>query len=1061
VGTPTTDELKKLENASEVDAPTGDFELPAETFVAGPYYMAAEEVVDGLETDIPAHAAGDKADGKGIDFSVDRRDFMRLFTIATAATAAACVRRPVEKAIPYVTQPVDHVPGVPTIYATTCQACTAGCGVLVKTREGRPVKLEGNPEHPINQGALCGMGQAEIQGLYHPERLKAPQQRHGRRLDAMQWDDIYALLGEKVKGTSKIGIFTGGATGHRHEFFQDVLERLGAPRTALYTWESNSLYSATAKAHEIAFGKAVLPRLDIKHAELVVGVGSDFLEAGFSPVSATKNFTAFHTYRNGKTGRFVQFETTLSLTGASADKRWVIPAGSELVVTLLLVQSLFTHPKAKGSDTTRKLGASILQRRAQDIAAAYDQVQIPKSEFDALADEMLTQNAVLLVGGSSSFSENATQHQLVGILGNLLLGAYERFLFIDRGWLNPPVVNGDLQRFLTEAPQLDVLFVIDSNPVFTAPPSWGLSALMEKIPTVISIQPFPNEMDSVAHFVLPGHHPMEAWGDEEPVEGFWSIRQPVIRPTTDSRQAEDILLWVLAHSGKNLPYSDYHAYLYKRWENVQKATNNGTVVYDMFFKAVLRRGFIGKLPYQSLSTEVRDFSSLFEKIRPIPTGLQLVAPLDVRFRDGRSAHLPVLQETGDAITTITWDTWVAMHPTTMLKLGLKRNQVVELTSDAGKLKGAVYPLPGIHPDVIVCPRGNGHEDDRSTISHQAGFNPLHLFPKAVDALSQEPVTACISIHITATNEWYRLAALQKHHDIANRKDIVKKIDLDHLKSAKKKNLDHVPDMFPKLEETEHRWGMAIDLDKCTGCGACVAACSIENNVPQVGREQVILGREMTWIRIDRYFYGDINSPDVSFQPVNCQHCNHAPCEAVCPVFATTHDPEGLNAMTYNRCVGTRYCANACPYKVRRFNWWTHKWGEMGKRAVDRNPRAMNPDVTVRTRGVMEKCSLCVGRLRDAKHHAKAAGQRVQDGAVQTACQQTCPANAITFGNLHDAQSKATQARQDPRAYLMLGGDPEQGHYGLKTLPNVSYLSEVIRYGSHEEGHEEHHTDLKQ
>jgi molybdopterin-containing oxidoreductase family iron-sulfur binding subunit len=265
-------------------------------------------------------------------------------------------------------------------------------------------------------------------------------------------------------------------------------------------------------------------------------------------------------------------------------------------------------------------------------------------------------------------------------------------------------------------------------------------------------------------------------------------------------------------------------------------------------------------------------------------------------------------------------------------------------------------------------------------------------------------------------------------------------------ASSKVDLDKVPDLVPALEVAAHKWGMSIDLDKCNGCGACMTACAIENNVPQVGREQILLGREMHWIRLDRYFYGEIDNPQVTFQPVMCQHCNHAPCEAVCPVFATTHDSHGFNSMTYNRCVGTRYCANACPYKVRRFNWWTHKWGEMGARPVDRNPRALNPDVTVHTRGVMEKCSFCVGRLREATIAVKREGRELIDGEAMVACQQTCPSKAIEFGNLLDPKSVITEKRSDSRAYLMLGGDPEVGHYGIKTLPSVNYLAKV----THEE-----------
>jgi molybdopterin-containing oxidoreductase family iron-sulfur binding subunit len=390
----------------------------------------------------------------------------------------------------------------------------------------------------------------------------------------------------------------------------------------------------------------------------------------------------------------------------------------------------------------------------------------------------------------------------------------------------------------------------------------------------------------------------------------------------------------------------------------------------------------------------------------------------------------------------------------MTRLGLKRNQVVEIKTAAGEISVVLYPMPGVHPQLVVVPRGNGSVDKRNTIARGVGVNPLAVYESEFETLSGLPLTAGTEISLSGTASMYRLATLQKHNDIASRSEIIKDYSLAEMQTREhmKKDLDTAPDLFPALEVAEHRWGMSIDLNKCNGCGACIVACAVENNVPQVGREQILLGREMHWIRLDRYFAADIDHPRVTFQPLLCQHCNHAPCEPVCPVFATTHDPEGINAMTYNRCVGTRYCANACPYKVRRFNWWTHAWGKMGERPQDRNPRALNPDVTVRTRGVMEKCNFCVGRLREAKHTAKIAGRKLHDGDVQVACQQTCPSEAIVFGNLNDKFSRVTNQRSSGRAYLLLGGDPEHGHYGLKTLPNVNYLAKVNHHASEEATH---------
>lgn len=1046
-----TDELLRLERKPEVFLPAdGAMEAPAAEFVPGPYYMSADERIPEVadENSRPDHgmaAVGGVTPSEGTTASqtvVDRRDILRFFSAGALMSATACVRRPAEKIVPHVRQPRDHIPGVPVVYATTCGECAAGCGVLVKTREGRPVKLEGSPEHPISQGGLCGMGQAAVQGLYHPERLKGPHVRHGRRHDPMNWDDVFQQLASALKDKKKIGIFTGGSTGHRHQFFREVLERLGSDASRLYTYEANGLFASVARAHEIAFGQSDLPRCDLKKAQVIVGIGSDFHDVGTSVVYHTKGFAQSQPFRGGSRGTFVQFESHLSLTGSRADIRHVIAPGSETHTALILLRSLYEHRASRGSAAARTQVRRFLESYDKVIAGAYQESGVSRELMDKTAEELLNAPSLVVAGGSASADENSTLLQLVTIMANVLTGAYGSTLMMENGWQPSPVKVGDLGRFLQEAPELDALFVIDSNPVFTVPESWGIRSLLEKIPLLVSVQPFPNEVDQIADISLPAHHYLESWGDEQPVAGFWSARQPAVRPTTDSRQAEDSFLWLLAYMDLSLPYKDYRSWLMDKWRRIYHLVGTRSD-FETFFKAVLRRGFVGK-PGSRTVGELRDLRSYFRELRPVPRGLILTAPLDSRFQDGRSAHLPVLQEMGDRLTTIAWDSWLALSPETMRKMGLRQNQLVKVRGGEQSFDVAVFPLPGLHAASAVIPRGNGHLNQMSTISYQNGVNPLVAFAKKEDPLSGQPVTASLSVELMATGDWYRLAAMQKQNDIANRSDIVKKVSLTQARKNQHKqvDLDTVPDLYPALEKKEYRWGMSIDLSKCNGCGACMVACSLENNVPQVGREQILLGREMHWIRLDRYFYGPVDQPVVTFQPVMCQHCMHAPCEAVCPVFATTHDPEGLNAMTYNRCVGTRYCANACPYKVRRFNWWTHKWGVIGSKATDRNPRALNPDVTVRTRGVMEKCSFCVGRLRDAKHEAKKEKRTVRDGEVKTACQQTCPADAISFGNLNDPDSQVSRERRDSRAYLMLGGDPEHGHYGLKTLPGVSYLAQV-------------------
>lgn len=1014
-------------------------------------YISAEEIIPDLEEAQPSLEGAKGGDTK---LSVHRRDFMRLFSLSAVAGAASCVRRPVEKAIPYVNQPIDEAPGIAVHYASTCGGCSSGCGIMVKTREGRPVKIEGNLEHPVNQGGLCAFGQAELQGLYHPERLSEPQVRQGQQWQKETWENAFAKIASQVQTARKVGIFTRGATGNRHSFFEDVLTRLGQTRDQLYVWESNSLYASTAEAHRLAFGHADLPRVEFSKAQYVVSVGSDFQVSGLSPMSHSKGFSEGRGVRpNKQRNKFVAFESHLTITGATADVRHVIAAGSETLVTLLLVRALFENSLSKGSANERAEIAKILKDKEDQLNATYTSTGLGRNVFEQIANDLLNQPSIVMVGSGASFDENATLLQLAGIMANVLTGAYGTLIHFNEGWARSPVRNGDLERFIADAGQLDVLFIIDSDPVFTVPNSWKIGEAIAKVPTVVSMQYFPVETDRFAHVILPVNHSLESWGDESSNAGFWSMRQAVVRPIKGTCQSEDALLFILASASKHLPYQDYRAYLKEKWKAVYQVLAP-SVTYETFFKAVIRRGFIGKMETRTY-TPMQSLTEPFKKLKPTPSGLVLSTTIDHRMLDGLGAHLPILQEIGDSLTTIAWDTWLAMNPKTMQKMGLQRNSVVQVTTPEGSLELAVYPLPGLHPQTLVIPRGNGHEDERSTISYKNGVNPLKIFAKATDPLSGQPVTSGIVVELKATDKTYRLAAMQKALGLEGRTDIVKTMTVKEAQQKRKlkKSLDDVPDLFPKLEEAQHRWGLSIDLDKCNGCGACMVACAVENNVPQTGREQILMHREMHWIRLDRYFRGDLDNPKVTFQPVMCQHCNHAPCEGVCPVFATTHDPEGLNAMTYNRCVGTRYCANACPYKVRRFNWWTHKWGEMGERPQDRNPRPTNPDVTVRTRGVMEKCSLCVQRARDAKHLAKEHNRALQDGEFVTACAQTCSMNAIVSGNLNDAASHVSRLRRDGRAYLMLGGEPEHGHFGLKTLPNVNYLAEIsLEEKTVKEGH---------
>jgi molybdopterin-containing oxidoreductase family iron-sulfur binding subunit len=1031
----------------------GPLESPAKDIQKGHLYRSAEEVVAEVGEAFTEPLNKGEAPSS---WQVKRRDFFKLFSAASAASAASCVRRPLEKAIPYVNQPVDQAVGVSTFYASTCGECSSGCGIVVRTSSGLPVKIEGNAEHPLSQGSTCAAGQASLQGLFHPDRLTQPLALRGKNRDTASWEDAFELLANRIDG-KKVAIFTGGSTGNQRQFYTDFLKKLGGAEDDLYTWESNSLIESIVAAHRLVYGTECMPRPDMRFAKVVVGLGSDFLDVGTSSVFFSKNYSQLRTLKDGQIGKHIQFETMMTRTGAKADERFVSAPGADIVVALLLLRSLVEKGANKGSAAS-KASAQKLVGSLTNLDQAYTLAGADKATFDRIADELLNEPSLVLAG-HTAFDQNATMLQVAAIHINELIGAYGKTLLIDRGWMRSPVRIGDLPRFIKNVNNYDAVLFIETNPVFALPASYGFADILKKIPLVVSMQSNPNQMDAFASFVLPVTHPLESWGDEQPVAGFWSARQPVVQPIKGSWQTEDGLLWVLAHLKKSLPYADYRSYIREKWRTVA-SLNDSKVDFDNFFDSVLRRGFVGKLETRA-APAFKDVSGQFQVDESaFATGLRLMAPLDARLHDGRGANKPILQEIGDTLTTIAWDTWVGMNPNTAKKLNLRRNDVLSVQTSTGTLKVALYPMPGLHPDAVVINRGNGHGDDAGLVERNVGVNPLALLPVLQDAWTGSVVTSGIPVQVSSTGELYRLAAMQKAHDIGNRTDIIKKYSAAEITQiTKKRSLDDVPDLYPRLkadDESPYRWGMSIDLTKCTGCGSCMAACAIENNIPQVGREQILLGREMHWIRLDVYYAGSIDSPQVAIQPMLCQQCTHAPCEAVCPVFATTHDPEGINAMTYNRCIGTRYCANACPYKVRRFNWWTHKWGIMGERPQDRMPRALNPDVTVRTRGVMEKCNFCIQRVRDGKFKAKERGGLVKDGEVMTACAQACPSDAITFGNLKDEGSEVAKLRRDTRAYLALGGNPEINEFGIKTLPNVSYLAMVMHGTPLGTGAEEHH-----
>ena len=902
-------DLKGLENKKVVFSRGDDepHEAPGGGPEKGHLYVNAEEVMPDLVE------STDADESKGPKLNVDRRDFMRLFSAsAIMASSAACVRRPLEKAVPYVNQPIDQVPGVPVYYATTDEG---GCGLLVKTREGRPVFIEGNPQHPLSLGGTDILAASTLQDLYHPDRRKQPLARmSNNKTYEVEWEDIFQQLADYAK-SGKVAFLVPGTTGHQTQFLERFLKQIGQSPDQIYSYESQPSVNALSEAYRIAFGEVGTPRVDIGSAKLIVGIGAEYLDHGPTSVRDTKGWSRSIPYRDGSMGHSVQFESRLTCTGAKASVRYPIGAGDEFGVALLLVQALLKTGAARGSASDQAVIKRFLADNSALIDAVKTSIGSTADKIGALADDLLAKRSVVLVGQVGAADSNATLLQIAGIFANILTGAFGKTMHLDRSWMSKGLVKKGIQQFIADAKKYDMVIAWNVNPVFTMPAASGIKEIFANIPHLVSIQNMPSEMDEYAELILNGHHFLESWGDENPVAGFWSTRQPAVRPITNSRQFEDILLWTLAKMGKELPYADYRSYIKDQWKSVYDlvfSDRKGSVDFETFFSAVLRKGFVNKEQKQNIG-DLKKVSGLTGK--PPAKGLRLVAHLDNRLLDGRGASRPVLQECPDPNTSVSWDTWIAINPYTARALGVRYNDVVKVEGPGGSFEGAIYPLPGLHPDTVAVPRGNGRAKGMSRVCDDVGFDPLVALGSEVDPLCGTAVTGAVSIKLTKTGRRYRLASQQKHNDINNRTDIVKTVSLSEaiknrfkVRGKNAKSLDDVPDLYPALPKAKsgYKWGMTIDIDRCNGCGTCNVACSLENNVPQVGREQVMLGRAMHWVRTDRYFAGSPDNPTVTYQPVSCQQCNHAPCEAVCPVFATTHDAEGINSQTYNRCVGTTY-----------------------------------------------------------------------------------------------------------------------------------------------------------
>jgi molybdopterin-containing oxidoreductase family iron-sulfur binding subunit len=919
--------------------------------------------------------------------------------------------------------------------------------------------VEGNPEHAINRGRLCIRGQASLQGLYNPDRIRGARRREvmnastgQSRLTSVGWEDALALLATRIQSvreagrSGRIAIVTPLVTGALDRLFDTFAKAIGGARRIRYEPFG---YEAIRTGGRIAFAREAVPHYDLTRADVLVSFGADFLETWLSTVEYSGAFAQARREQGARRLRFVHIEPRLSLTASNADE-WISPApGTEILVALAMVQVIVAERRSQAiQEADLKFITDLVASYSPDRVAG--QTGIPTAKLTELArlfsDPKTGPGRSLAIGGGVAASgANATALQVALNLLNYVAGNVgTTVLFGPDSSYGRASTYRELAELVESmrAGDIEILITHDVNPAFASPAALGFSAALERVPFVASFSNTLDETTARAHLVVPTHGPLESWGDEEPRAGVRGLRQPVIAARFDSRHVGDLLLDVGRRLGEEvsgaLPAEGFYEYLRAEWraryDAESPASAAGSTTFDDHWATALERGGVWN-PVESqpvtLSREVAKVSFDAGVISGPSDGLVLMPYASLHLYDGRGANRSWLQEIPDPVTKAVWSSWAEVHPDTARSLDADEGQLVSVESPHGKLDVPVVLNPNLRPGTIAIPIGQGHTE-YGRYAAGRGVNPITLIDPTPEMLSGGVRWLSVKVRVTPRALHRPVLKLQSSESQVDR-GIALALSLDDVIAGQAQTVPEAEhrSLSPEHTHPEYRWGMAIDLDACTGCNACVAACYAENNVPVMGPEAVRRGRTMSWLRIERFV--ERRDPvataiDVRFVPMLCQHCDHAPCETVCPVYATYHTDEGLNAQVYNRCVGTRYCSNNCPYKVRRFNWFQSEF-------PDPLHLQLNPDVTVRSQGVMEKCTFCVQRIQEGKDRAKDEKRPVRDGEVVPACAQTCPGQAIVFGDLNDPSSRVSQLARGPRAYRIFDG--------LNTRPAVTYLKKVL------------------
>ncbi len=948
-----------------------------------------------LEAEFPK-----KADPEGIS----RRRWLQLMGASLALAGTAGCRWEKEEILPFAERPEGRVPGVAERYATAMDLSGNATGLLVTVYDGRPIKIEGNPKHPQSLGATDSLAQAAILNLYDPDRSRQVIRRESagrgsvanwQQFDAFAKEHFAKLAESKGKGLAVLAEADSSPT----------LARLREQFAAAFpdaTWHE---YEPLSRDNEragtsLAFARALRPQLHLDQAAVIVSLDADLFADHPLSLRCIRDY-AGRRDPSGEMNRLYVAESCFSITGASADHR--IPVRSSQIADFLrAIEAALAGKPPTGEPDWQKY-----------VAAIVDDLKHHEG------------HSLIVAGPSQPPEVHGAVHRLNVQLGNVGNTVTYTEVPDPKRPSHLDAIGQVVERIQSQ--ELETLLVLGGNPVYDAPVDRDLAVAYSKVPTRIHLSLDDNETSRASTWHLPRAHFLEAWGDARSHDGTYSIIQPMIEPLWDGRSKIELLASLLGLEGSG-------------YDLVRETTRElaGSDGFETKWQVAVHDGLLKDSQWPAVAPKLIEAEKTsVGNEQPASGELEVVFQRDASVYDGRFANNGWLQELPDPMSRLTWDNAALIGPATAEKLGVASDQVVRVEVAGRSLELPVFVMPGQADGTVGIALGYG----RTAAGHVGGSDQHKVAPVGANAYAIRPSGSpycATSATVATTGKTSPLATTQDHHaiDAIAVKGMAERLG-QLVREATKTELaehpeviahalhlpggvdeDQLQSMWDEHEFDGRRWGMSIDMNKCVGCNACVVACQAENNIPVVGKERVLEGREMHWLRIDRYFRGEPENPSVSHQPVGCQQCENAPCEQVCPVAATMHTKEGLNDMVYNRCVGTRYCANNCPFKVRRFNYFYYH-GDLDKPGAQVAKMAFNPEVTIRSRGVMEKCTYCVQRIQAGKIAAKNEGREVRDGEVRSACQQVCPAQAIEFGDLSDAGSKVTAAHQSNRAYGML------------------------------------------